>query len=63
MSKWVSFGIFLVAAAVTSLFFINFCATVFQCGCQSLWGAAAKLATTPTPAHKVDFLLYVPPKA
>lgn len=42
MSKWVSFGIFLVAAAVTSLFFINFCATVFQCGCQSLWGPAAK---------------------
>ena len=43
MSKTVSLGIFLIAAAVTSIFFINFCATVFQCGCQSLWGAAAKM--------------------
>jgi hypothetical protein len=42
MSKWVSLGIFLIAAAVTSIFFINFCATVFQCGCQSLWGEAAQ---------------------
>ena len=32
--------IFLIAATVTSVFFINFCATIFQCGCQSLWGAA-----------------------
>lgn len=36
----VSLAIFAAAITVTSLFFINFCATVFQCGCQSLWGAA-----------------------
>jgi len=35
-----SLAIFLVAGAVTSLFFIQFCATIFQCGCQALWGDA-----------------------
>jgi hypothetical protein len=35
-----SLGIFLIAATVTSVFFINFCATIFQCGCQLLWTAA-----------------------
>ncbi len=35
-----SAAIFLIAAAVTSIFFIQFCATVFQCGCQALWGNA-----------------------
>ena len=33
---------FLAAATVTSVFFINLCGTIFQCGCQSLWGAADK---------------------
>jgi hypothetical protein len=37
-----SVPIFLVAAVVTSVFFINFCATVYQCGCQWLWGDAAR---------------------
>ena len=32
--------IFAVAAAVTSVLFINFCATVFRCGCVSLWSGA-----------------------
>ena len=32
--------VFLAAAVFTSVFFINLCATIFQCGCQSLWGAA-----------------------
>jgi hypothetical protein len=32
--------IFLAAATVNSAFFINFCATVFQCGCASLWAGA-----------------------
>ena len=32
--------IFLAAASVTSVFFINLCGTIFQCGCQSLWEAA-----------------------
>ncbi len=41
--KWLgSAAIFVIAAAVTSLFFINFCATVFRCGCQSVWGLADK---------------------
>lgn len=41
--RWTApLAIFGVALTVTSLFFINFCATVFQCGCQSLWGAADK---------------------
>jgi hypothetical protein len=29
------------AAVVTSVFFINFCALVYQCGCESLWAGAA----------------------
>ena len=33
--------IFSAAAAVTSVFFINFCATFFGCGCHSLWSGAA----------------------
>ena len=41
-TKWLGRGaIFAVAATVTSIFFINFCATIFQCGCQSLFGLAA----------------------
>ena len=43
MSRVTSVVIFLIAATVTSVFFIHFCATVFQCGCQPLWGAADKL--------------------
>ena len=35
--RGISFG---TAAAVTSVFFINFCATIFQCGCASLWSGA-----------------------
>ena len=32
--------IFAASAALTSVFFINFCALVFQCGCRSLWAGA-----------------------
>ena len=35
-------AIFAIAAVVSSVFFIQFCATIFQCGCQALWGEAAK---------------------
>jgi hypothetical protein len=35
-------AIFLVSAAVTSIFFIQFCATVFQCGCQAIWSTGAQ---------------------
>lgn len=28
------------AAAVTAVFFINFCDLVFRCGCRSLWNGA-----------------------
>jgi hypothetical protein len=33
-------GPFLISFAVTSTFFINFCAWIFQCGCRSLWAGA-----------------------
>ena|SRR5688572_4776211 len=33
-------AIFLTSAVITSVFFINFCATVFRCGCASLWNGA-----------------------
>jgi hypothetical protein len=32
--------IFVAAAAVTSAFFIDFCAAIFRCGCVSLWRGA-----------------------
>jgi hypothetical protein len=52
VSRWTSLGVFLIAAAVTSIFYINFCATVFQCGCQSLWGMADKFCNIHhTQAH------------
>jgi hypothetical protein len=35
-------AIFLVSAAFTSAFFIQFCATVFQCGCQAMWSTGAQ---------------------
>jgi hypothetical protein len=37
---WRKALIFAAAATVTSVFFINFCAAVFQCGCGSLWSGA-----------------------
>ena len=33
--------IFFAAAGTTWALFINFCALVYQCGCQSLWAGAA----------------------
>ena len=33
-------SVFAAAAAVTSLFFINLCGTIFRCGCVSLWSGA-----------------------
>jgi hypothetical protein len=33
--------IFAVSAAVTFVLFINLCATVFHCGCHSVWAGAA----------------------
>jgi hypothetical protein len=35
-------AVFLLAAVVTSLLFINFCNLVYQCGCRSLWAGAAE---------------------
>jgi hypothetical protein len=35
-------AIFVGAAAITSVWFINFCAFVFSCGCHSLWAGAAE---------------------
>ena len=31
---------FVAAATVTSVFFLNFCAAIFGCGCVSLWSGA-----------------------
>ena len=32
--------VFVAAAVATSVFFINFCAAIFRCGCVSLWRGA-----------------------
>jgi hypothetical protein len=41
---------FLISFAVTSLFFINLCDWIFQCGCRSLW-AGADIACNIHAAH------------
>lgn len=38
LHRW---AIFLVAAAITCVFFINFCNFVFECGCTYLWAGSA----------------------
>jgi hypothetical protein len=45
-------AVFLVAATATSLFFINLCGTIFQCGCQSLWAGADQHCNVHQPAGK-----------
>lgn len=34
-------AVFAVSAAVTLVFFIDFCGLLFQCGCRSWWAGAA----------------------
>lgn len=34
-------AVFLISAAVTCVFIINFCALIYQCGCHSFWAGAA----------------------
>ena len=44
--------IFAAALTVNSIFFINFCATVFRCGCASLWnGADARCNVHSSGSH------------
>jgi len=38
--RWSSVLVFVPAAALTSVFFINLCGTIFCCGCASLWSGA-----------------------
>lgn len=42
-------AIFLFAATVTSIFFIQFCATIYHCGCQPLWGDADRYCNIHAP--------------
>jgi hypothetical protein len=37
---WPGALILAAAGTITSLFFINFCAAIFRCGCVSLWSGA-----------------------
>lgn len=47
-----SIGIFVVAGALTSVFFINVCHLVFRCGCDFLWAAAAAHCNIHNPVGK-----------
>jgi len=44
-----SSAIFAASAAVTCVFFINLCNWIYQCGCQSLWAAAAAHCNVHNP--------------
>ena len=37
---------------MTSVFFINFCAMVFQCGCRSLWAGADAMCNIHQPGMR-----------
>lgn len=49
MRAWATFAI---AAIATSVFFIDFCAWFYGCGCQSLWAGAAEHCNIHTPGVK-----------
>jgi hypothetical protein len=34
-------AVFLISAAITCAFIINFCALIYSCGCHSFWAGAA----------------------
>ena len=40
------------AAAVTSVFFIDLCNVIYQCGCDHLWGAQAAFCNIHNPNAK-----------
>lgn len=41
--------IFVLALAVTGVFFVDWCAVVFQCGCRSLWSGIATYCNIHAP--------------
>ena len=45
-------GILVTALAVSSIFFIDFCNLVFQCGCRSLWAGAAAYCNIHNPGSR-----------
>jgi hypothetical protein len=45
-------AIFLASAAVTSVFFIQFCAMAFQCGCQPIWSTGAQFCNVHSAGAK-----------
>ena len=45
-------SIFLIAAAMTCLFLINFCNWIHRCGCRSLWAGADRYCNIHTPGVK-----------
>ncbi len=55
-SKAILFG---ASGTLTSVFFINFCAAVFRCGCASLWSGADVHCNIHMPAaHHCPWCLY-----
>ena len=42
-------AVFLLAASVAYVFFINLCDFMFHCGCQSLWAGAAAMCNINMP--------------
>ena len=41
-SRRSTIALFVAAAGVTSVFFIDICNLIYRCGCQSLWAGAAQ---------------------
>lgn len=45
-------AVFVVAATVSSVFFIDFCNLIYACGCKSLWAGAAESCNIHTHGAK-----------
>lgn len=45
-------GLALAAVAVTSIFFINLCDWIYECGCRSIWSGAAAHCNIHTAGAK-----------
>ena len=50
MGKPLKLAMYLGVFAFTAVFAINFCATLFQCGCQTIWQASAAHCNVHHPA-------------
>jgi hypothetical protein len=45
-------AIAVIAVTITTVFFIDLCAVIYQCGCRSLWAGAADMCNIHIPGAR-----------